>query len=189
MIWNNLYLSKNRLQTWIFFSSMLRASPVILYCNPESRKKWKDVNCSSSQHGSQASFIGWNLVLESFLEGLVTGFQMFCFGKALRFGRTTFSWLQGYKLTRRLGMLLHPKIEVYKRNINAFKFSLVKYKVWHCLHALPQWQWNFRPKQKICIAWKGLGRSMIQVDIVRGHCNVQAGHAWMDSNVHDDHVH
>jgi hypothetical protein len=35
--------------------------------------------------------------LESFLGGLVTGFGMFCFGKALRFGRTTFSrlWVTG----------------------------------------------------------------------------------------------
>jgi hypothetical protein len=28
--------------------SQLRASPVVLYCKPESGKRWKDLNCGSS---------------------------------------------------------------------------------------------------------------------------------------------
>jgi hypothetical protein len=28
----------------------LRASPIVLYCKPESGKRWKDVNCGSGQH-------------------------------------------------------------------------------------------------------------------------------------------
>jgi hypothetical protein len=65
-----------------------------LYCKPESRKKWKDVNCGSGQQGKSlySSFI---YRLKSgfgrFFRGLVNGFGMFCFGKTLRFGRTTFS--------------------------------------------------------------------------------------------------
>jgi hypothetical protein len=92
---------------WVFYfdafrSMTVRASLVVLYRKPKSGKRWKDMNCGSSEQGR----IGWNLVLEGFLGGLVTGFGMFCFGKTLRFGRMTFSWLWGYRLTRRLGMLL-----------------------------------------------------------------------------------
>jgi hypothetical protein len=72
----------------------LRASPVVLYCKPESGKKWKDVNCSSGQQGKSlySSFI-YRLKpgFGRFFRGLVNGFGMFCFGKTLRFGRTTFS--------------------------------------------------------------------------------------------------
>jgi hypothetical protein len=150
MIWNSLYSSKNKLQTWKKIHQCLehpQSSYVVSLKAERSGKTWIVVQASMGEACIQASFIGWNLVLESFLGGLVIGFQMFCFGKALRFGRTTFSWLWGYKLTRQLGMLLHPKTEVCKRSRNAFKFSFVKYKVWHYLHALPQWQWNLHSPQ------------------------------------------
>jgi hypothetical protein len=79
-----------------------------LYCKPESGKKWKDVNCGSGQQGKSlySSFI-YRLKpgFGRFFRGLVNGFGMFCFGKTLRFGRTTFSWLQAYRFTRLLGML------------------------------------------------------------------------------------
>jgi hypothetical protein len=75
-------------------NASIRASPVVLYRKPESRKRWKDVNCGSGQQRESlySSFI-YRLKpgFGSFLGGLVTGFGMFCFGKALRFGRTTFS--------------------------------------------------------------------------------------------------
>jgi hypothetical protein len=71
-----------------------------------SGKTWIMVEASRGEACIQASFTGWNLVLEGFIRGLVTGFGMFCFGKTLRLGRMTFSWLRGYRITRRLGMLL-----------------------------------------------------------------------------------
>jgi hypothetical protein len=74
-------------------------------------KTWIAVQASRRKACIQVPFTGWNLVLEGFLGGLVTGFGIFCLGKTLTFGRTTFSWLRGYRLTRRLGMLL-----VYKLN-------------------------------------------------------------------------
>jgi hypothetical protein len=67
---------------------------------------WIAIQANRGEAYIQASVIGWNLVLEGFLGGLVTGFGMFCFRKTLRFGKTTFSWLCDYRLTRRLGMLL-----------------------------------------------------------------------------------
>jgi hypothetical protein len=67
---------------------------VVLYCKPESGKKWKDVNCGSGQQGKSlySSFI-YRLKSDfgRFFRGLVNGFGLFCFGKTLRFGRTTFS--------------------------------------------------------------------------------------------------
>jgi hypothetical protein len=96
--------------------SVLRASPVVLYCKPESGKKWKDVNCGSCQQGKSlySSFIyrlkfdfgrffrglvnGFGRFFSGlvngfgrFFSGLVNGFGMFCFGKTLKFGRMTFS--------------------------------------------------------------------------------------------------
>jgi hypothetical protein len=52
------------------------------------------VNCGSGQQGKSlySSFI-YRLKpgFGRFFRGLVNGFGMFCFGKTLRFGRTTFS--------------------------------------------------------------------------------------------------
>jgi hypothetical protein len=82
------------LEVDILFFTLLRASPVVLYCKPESGKKWKDVNFGLGQQGKSlySSFI---YRLKSgfgrFFRGLVNDFGMFCFGKTLRFGRTTFS--------------------------------------------------------------------------------------------------
>jgi hypothetical protein len=75
-------------------NACFRASPVVMYCKPESEKKWKDVNCGSGQQGKSlySSFI-YRLKpgFGRFFRGLVNGFGMFCFGKTLRFGRTMFS--------------------------------------------------------------------------------------------------
>jgi hypothetical protein len=68
-------------------STILRASPVVLYRKPESRKRW---NCSGQQGRSLYSSFIYRLK-QGFLGGLVTGSGMFCFGKTLRFGRTRFS--------------------------------------------------------------------------------------------------
>jgi hypothetical protein len=40
-------------------AAFVRASPVVLYCKPESGKRWKDVNCGSGQQGRSlySSFI------------------------------------------------------------------------------------------------------------------------------------
>jgi hypothetical protein len=84
-------------------------------------KMWIAIQANRGEAYIQASFIGWNLVLEGFCAGeggLVTSFGMFCFGKTLTFGRTTFSWLQGYRLTRRLGMLLSLSTKLITNHIN-----------------------------------------------------------------------
>ena len=71
-----------------------RASLVVLYYKPESGKKWKDMNYGSGQQGRSlySSFI-YRLKngFGKFFKGFVTSLGMFCFGKALKFGRTVFS--------------------------------------------------------------------------------------------------
>jgi hypothetical protein len=86
--------------------SWLRASPVILYHKPESGKRWKDVNYGSGQQGR-------SLYL-SFIYRLEPDFGRFFTGACNRFWNVllredTQVWendLQGYRFTRRLGMLL-----------------------------------------------------------------------------------
>jgi hypothetical protein len=36
---------------YLIIARILRTFPVVLYHKPESGKKWKDMNCSSGQHG------------------------------------------------------------------------------------------------------------------------------------------
>jgi hypothetical protein len=59
------------------FSSDLRASPFVLYCKPESRKKWKDVNCGSGQQRRS--------LYSSFIYRLKLGFGKFFRGACNRF--------------------------------------------------------------------------------------------------------
>jgi hypothetical protein len=47
----------------------VRASPVVLYCEPESGKKWKDVDCGSGQQGKS--------LYSSFIYRLKPGFGRF----------------------------------------------------------------------------------------------------------------
>jgi hypothetical protein len=78
----------------VVYHSLLRVSLVVLYYKPESRKKWKGMNCGLGQQGKSlySSFIyRLKLGFGRFFSGLVNGFGMFCFGKTLRFGKTTFS--------------------------------------------------------------------------------------------------
>jgi hypothetical protein len=82
-------------------------------------KKWIAVQASRGEACIQASFTGWNLVLEGFLGGLVTGFGMCfgmcCFGKSLRFGQMTFLWLQSYRLQGLLGSYIWEIYDHYLR--------------------------------------------------------------------------
>jgi hypothetical protein len=48
---------------------MVRASPVVLYCNLESGKRWKDVNCGARQQGRS--------LYSSFIYKLKLGFGRF----------------------------------------------------------------------------------------------------------------
>jgi hypothetical protein len=55
----------------------LRAFPVVLYCKPESGKKWKDVNCGSGQQGKS--------LYSCFIYRLKPGFGRFFRGACKRF--------------------------------------------------------------------------------------------------------
>jgi hypothetical protein len=93
-------------------------------------KTWIAVQANRRKAYIQASFIGWNLILEGFLGGLVTGFGMFCFGKTLSFGRTTFSWLQVTGLQDDWGCSYigenhahHGPVALISLNVHAFQVN------------------------------------------------------------------
>jgi hypothetical protein len=73
----------------------LRASPVVLYCKPESGKKWKDVNCGSDQQGKS--------LYSSFIYRLKPGF-----GRFFRFFRFC-KWF--------LNVLLRKDTQVWENDI------------------------------------------------------------------------
>jgi hypothetical protein len=53
----------------VFLNLSLRASLVVLYCKPESGKRWKDMNCGSGQQGRS--------MYSSFIYRLKLGFGRF----------------------------------------------------------------------------------------------------------------
>jgi hypothetical protein len=111
-----------------FGKNYLRASPVVLYHKPESGKRWKDVNCGSSQQGES--------MYSSFIYRLKPGFGRFFRGACNRFWNVLLwedsrvwennvlmiTGLQAYKMTRD-ALRASPQASKWDSNSNF---------VWHC---------------------------------------------------------